>query len=506
MVKNEARTNRSKWRAVLVGIAGLAVVVLVFVGWLWVLGGGQPNVSVDYVARMNERLGETPEADRAWPVYLEAIAALPTGEDEQALRDLIDGVSPGHERWDGAVRAIETHAAAIETIRRAAGKPVLGYEYTAGVPESYMDAKRRDDREPPPPRNGPPWAIDVMLPHLGEFRHMVRLLRIDALHAAGIGDGARAASAIEAMAGITRHTREHSIVIGQIIAAQIAGFAGTTVREIVALHPGNLDDESLARLDRALERGFTGPSAALVLGNESDSMRDFAQRLYTDDGRGSGRVCAAGISSMLDRGLIMPGYVIALDRVRVGFMSLFSMSRAEFLDELDWMYAQTEAYAATPLWERGANPADPDTRWGWQEPGPMMDLGKFMLQTMMPALGKIPLTIDRGVAEAEAARVVVALERHRLAHGSWPGSLDELTPEFLASIPRDPFDGGSMKYHLRDGRPVVYSVGMNRTDDGGRHVEKGWSWCPPDQVEQRVAGEPETHDGDWVFFPSSRED
>lgn len=485
----------------LMGVVGLAVVPLCFVGWLWVLGGGQPNVSVDYVAVMNERLGATPEADRAWPVYLEAIAALPVGEDEQTLHELVEEVSPGHERWDEAVRAIESHAAAIEKIKRASAMPALGYEITAGTPESYQDAKRWAEREPPYTGNAPPSVIDVMLPYLGEFRAMARLLRIEALHAAGIGDGERAASAIEAMAGLARHSREFPIAISQIIAAQIASSAGRTAREIVALHPGNLDDESLVRIDRALEEGFTGPSAAFVLDSEAHSMRDLAQRLYTDDGRGSGRITAAGMSSMVDRGIVVPGHEIALDRARVGLMSLFSMSRAEFLDEAEWMYTQTEAHAATPLWMRGANPADPDTRWGWQKPGPTMDLGKFMLWTIMPALGKIPLTIDQGVADAQAARVVVALERHRLAHGSWAVALDELTPGFLASIPIDPFDGGAMKYRLQDGRPVVYSVGMNRTDDDGRHVERAWAWCPPDQIESRVSDEPETHDGDWVYFP-----
>jgi hypothetical protein len=48
-----------------------------------------------------------------------------------------------------------------------------------------------------------------------------------------------------------------------------------------------------------------------------------------------------------------------------------------------------------------------------------------------------------------------------------PISMEELVPEFLPSIPLDPFSGNSLIYRQTDTGYVVYSTGPNQTDDGG---------------------------------------
>lgn len=63
--------------------------------------------------------------------------------------------------------------------------------------------------------------------------------------------------------------------------------------------------------------------------------------------------------------------------------------------------------------------------------------------------------------------VEVALHRYKLAHGALPDSLDELVPDYLASVPTDPFSDGPLRYHRTDTGYVVYSVGPNGDDDGG---------------------------------------
>jgi hypothetical protein len=68
---------------------------------------------------------------------------------------------------------------------------------------------------------------------------------------------------------------------------------------------------------------------------------------------------------------------------------------------------------------------------------------------------------------AEAA-VACALERHRLAHGSYPGKLEELVPAFLPAVPTGIFDGQPLHYSkLPQDRYQIYSFGPNGHDDGG---------------------------------------
>jgi hypothetical protein len=73
----------------------------------------------------------------------------------------------------------------------------------------------------------------------------------------------------------------------------------------------------------------------------------------------------------------------------------------------------------------------------------------------------------RKQALAACMAVCLAVERYRQTRGRWPESLSDLKPGELAAVPLDPFDGQPIRYRrLADG-VVVYSVGDDRTDDGG---------------------------------------
>jgi hypothetical protein len=66
-------------------------------------------------------------------------------------------------------------------------------------------------------------------------------------------------------------------------------------------------------------------------------------------------------------------------------------------------------------------------------------------------------------------RVGIALERHRLAHGAHPETLAALVPKFLTEVPLDPCDGQPLRYRLQsDGSPVVWSIGIDGIDEGGK--------------------------------------
>ena len=67
----------------------------------------------------------------------------------------------------------------------------------------------------------------------------------------------------------------------------------------------------------------------------------------------------------------------------------------------------------------------------------------------------------------DATLAVIALALHHRLHKTWPENLAQLTPHLLPSVPLDRFDGKPLKYKLVDGHPLLYSVGLNRTDDGG---------------------------------------
>jgi hypothetical protein len=91
--------------------------------------------------------------------------------------------------------------------------------------------------------------------------------------------------------------------------------------------------------------------------------------------------------------------------------------------------------------------------------------------------GDVSRTVERAAFRLAADRVAIAAaaaERFRRAHGdATPASLSELAPDYLTSIPDDPFSGKPLFYRRDADGYVVYSAGPNRTDDGGKVGDEG---------------------------------
>ncbi len=93
----------------------------------------------------------------------------------------------------------------------------------------------------------------------------------------------------------------------------------------------------------------------------------------------------------------------------------------------------------------------------------------FTSMSMMGITRSVVLHV-RGLAEIKAARIAIAAERFRLQEGRLPEGLDELVPAHLSEIPLDPFDGLPMKLARTGAGLVIYSVGSDGIDNGGRVV------------------------------------
>ncbi len=74
----------------------------------------------------------------------------------------------------------------------------------------------------------------------------------------------------------------------------------------------------------------------------------------------------------------------------------------------------------------------------------------------------------RSLAARDVARVGLALELYRSAKGEYPAKLDALAPEFLPELPPDPYTGKPLRYLRGEKGFVVYSVGEDLFDAGGR--------------------------------------
>lgn len=66
----------------------------------------------------------------------------------------------------------------------------------------------------------------------------------------------------------------------------------------------------------------------------------------------------------------------------------------------------------------------------------------------------------------------IAVDQFRRREGRLPETLDELVPDFLPAVPRDPFDGQAIRYVVKQDGYLIYTCGSNRIDDGGVEDEQ----------------------------------
>jgi hypothetical protein len=87
---------------------------------------------------------------------------------------------------------------------------------------------------------------------------------------------------------------------------------------------------------------------------------------------------------------------------------------------------------------------------------------------VMPAIIRVSEAHRSSAGRLRCAFVAVALERYRRDHGRWPETLDALVPKYLKMVPRDPQDGQPLRYKRRPNGVLVYWIGPDGRDDGGK--------------------------------------
>ena len=89
---------------------------------------------------------------------------------------------------------------------------------------------------------------------------------------------------------------------------------------------------------------------------------------------------------------------------------------------------------------------------------------------LLPSTGRVEILLKRLEVDNRLANVAMALGAYRADAGKYPAELADLTPGYLKTIPRDPYASAkALKYRRKGKGYIIYSLGKNKKDDGGKH-------------------------------------
>jgi hypothetical protein len=94
--------------------------------------------------------------------------------------------------------------------------------------------------------------------------------------------------------------------------------------------------------------------------------------------------------------------------------------------------------------------------------------GDHLISILVPNLGPTRNAFDRIEQGRRNVQLAFALAAYRSHQGRYPRKLEELAPTYLPAIPDDLFSGKALIYRPDEKGYLLYSVGVNGKDDGGR--------------------------------------
>ncbi len=373
---------------------------------------------------------EVPDDENAAPVVLAARAQMPA-------RWLTGPPPPGRERLEDALADRAPPERLDDETRKDLGAELKRVAAALDTARGLADRPRG--------RYAVAWTKDhvgTLMPHLEQVRDVIRMLVLDAARRSAEGDGEGALRSCRAALNAARSVGDEPAMVSFL--TRIAG-TGQAVR--------------------ALERALAQPEAPAAALEE-------LQRLLAGEAEEPLQLRAARAERI--------GYYECLEVMRAGKFDRKSYGLAtSFLGATgDDLLDRGKARGCEAAFLHYCNELVEIAKLPTQEQPERLKALRaptHQLPTLLQGLmqggstdwPRYAQSFHRAKAELRCAEAALAAERYRLAEGRWPDDLAALVPRYVAAVPADPFDGQPLRLRRLPDGLVVYSVGPDRTDDGG---------------------------------------
>ena len=379
---------------------------------------------------LNRWYKEVPEAENAAFIYTNAIAHLHSNTIAASAEYELPprGLSLSDELRARAWVAVQTNQAALEIAYRAGTFPKSRY------PVDFLD------------------GVNTPLPHLGGLKRLGKLLECEAVLKAEAGDAISATRAVRASLAVAHSLDTEPGLASQLVALSMVDKSCLSLERVLCRTP--LSNDDLLHLTRDLAAAeATNRIVTGLIGDRAIFMELI--RLAQDDVRQMIEV--SNQNQPEEEKTDLPSRDPGLGWRLIGF---FERDRAFFLRAMETnLLIAAMPPPASLATSNQTDQIQTEARKGFY----------FFSGLLLPSLSRLPWKDASLRARLRTAQVAVALERWRATHaGTLPDSLDALVPDFLPAIPHDPYDGQALRFKRLPQGYVVYSIGPDRRDDGGR--------------------------------------
>lgn len=446
-----ARRRRLVWR--LIGLFTLVLLVLLVGVWAYARHAANSRLrgAIAEADRLDSgwRLSEieakravVPDAENSAPRVQDAIAKLPgdwlkitppraSGEPMGPLRggNLLSSLLETDPETQLDARQLDGLRAELEDLAPvlAISRPVA--ELPRGRPELTYS------------RN----VLNTPLPYAQGARQVARLLLIDAMLRAQEGDLDGALDSGRALMNVGRSLGDEPFLISQLVRISIGQVALASIQRTLA--QGEPSDSALAKFEALLSEEAAEPILLTAMRGERAAIDDLFTKLS------AGEVSPGEFES--------PPHSTRKHPV-AGFAYMDSFLAYNHGVVLDLMNRAVEIskrppHELPPLWKRW----DESTN---SQLGGLSSLAAKLTNFLIGQGTSFKGFCFHYSAELNVVRLMLALERFRLARGRWPdpSEVAELKP------PPDPWVDGPIQVVGTEGGLVVYSLGADRADHGGR--------------------------------------
>ena len=320
--------------------------------------------------------------------------------------------------------------------------------------------------------------FNCLLPYLMEAKHCVQVLQLRALAELELGESAKALADVKLAFRMIDSMRQEPFLISHLVRIAELSIILQPVYEGLAGHKWS--DGELVELERELARLDFLADCQLSMRGERNSSLSFIDHLRRqknyrelilattfENAGGQDRIEWGKIVSTTFYAFIPTGWIY-LNEVTIGEMhQRWTLPTND--SSKHQIYPQVAQAADKVLGSLHRTP--------WN----------VFAMMVMPGFTFAERKFGYVQSAVDLARVAGALERYRLAHGEYPATLAAVTPTFIGALPHDVVGGEPLKYRrTEDGRFVLYSIGWNETDDGGKMALTQYD-------------RPDNEHGDWVW-------